>query len=118
MGVTDLNRKNHSGHAASSDIFGVMHVYRTVCFFPGYRPPSNAYVPALRTTQPGRAVRKNDFVVSTSISACAFAQLTYRESLRNIESCLRAHQSKRYHMGIRSRSVVRSTLSETNEQRD
>jgi hypothetical protein len=39
----------------------------------------------------------------------AFAQLTYRESLRDIEACLRAHQSKLYHMGIRSR-VVRSTL--------
>ena len=47
----------------------------------------------------------------------AFAQLTYRESLRDIEACLRAHQSKLYHMGIRSR-VVRSTLSDANEQRD
>ena len=35
----------------------------------------------------------------------AFAQLTYRESLRDIEACLRAHQSKLYHMGIRSRVV-------------
>jgi hypothetical protein len=47
----------------------------------------------------------------------AFAQLTYRESLRDIEACLRAHQHKLYHMGIRSR-VVRSTLSDANEQRD
>ena len=47
----------------------------------------------------------------------AFAQLTYRESLRDIEACLRAHQPKLYHMGIRSR-VVRSTLSDANEQRD
>ena len=47
----------------------------------------------------------------------AFAQLTYRESLRDIEACLRAHQSKLYHMGIRSR-IVRSTLSDANEQRD
>jgi hypothetical protein len=47
----------------------------------------------------------------------AFAQLTYRESLRDIEACLRAHQSKLYHMGIRSR-VVRSTFSDANEQRD
>ncbi|WP_143023526.1 DUF4372 domain-containing protein, partial [Nitrosomonas ureae] len=30
----------------------------------------------------------------------AFAQLTYRESLRNIETCLRAHQAKLYHLGI------------------
>jgi len=47
----------------------------------------------------------------------AFAQLTYRESLRDIEACLRAHQSKLYHMGIGSR-VVRSTLADANEQRD
>ena len=47
----------------------------------------------------------------------AFAQLTYRESLRDIEACLRAQQSKLYHMGIRAK-VSRSTLSEANEQRD
>jgi hypothetical protein len=46
----------------------------------------------------------------------AFAQLTYRESLRDIESCLRAIGSKRYHMGIRG-SVSRSTLAEANENR-
>ncbi len=48
----------------------------------------------------------------------AFAQLTYRESLRDIAVCLRAHQSKLYHMGIRSASVARSTLSKANEHRD
>ena len=48
----------------------------------------------------------------------AFAQLTYRESLRDIEACLRAHQSKLYHMGIRSAGVARSTLSKANENRD
>ncbi len=47
----------------------------------------------------------------------AFAQLTYRESLRDIESCLRARRPKLYHMGIRSR-VSRSTLADANEQRD
>ena len=48
----------------------------------------------------------------------AFAQLTYRESLRDIETCLRSHQSKLYHMGIRSASVARNTLSKANERRD
>ena len=48
----------------------------------------------------------------------AFAQLTYRESLRDIAVCLRAHQSKLYHMGIRSESVARSTVARANEQRD
>ena len=47
----------------------------------------------------------------------AFAQLTYRESLRDIEACLRAHSNKLYHMGLRS-TVSRSTLADANEQRD
>ncbi len=47
----------------------------------------------------------------------AFAQLTYRESLRDIETCLRAHQTKLYHLGIRG-NVAKSTLADANEQRD
>ncbi len=47
----------------------------------------------------------------------AFAQLTYRESLRDIEACLRAQSSKLYHMGIRG-GMSRNTLSNANERRD
>jgi hypothetical protein len=47
----------------------------------------------------------------------AFAQLTYRESLRDIEACLRAVQSRLYHVGIRAR-ISRSTLADANETRD
>jgi Domain of unknown function (DUF4372)/Transposase DDE domain len=47
----------------------------------------------------------------------AFAQLTFRESLRDIEACLRAQSAKLYHMGIRS-AVSRSTLADANESRD
>src|SRR5436305_3510283 len=47
----------------------------------------------------------------------AFAQLTFRESLRDIEACLRAQQSKLYHMGFRGR-VSRTTLADANEHRD
>lgn len=47
----------------------------------------------------------------------AFAQLTFRESLRDIETCLRTLPVKLYHMGIRGR-VSRSTLADANEQRD
>jgi hypothetical protein len=47
----------------------------------------------------------------------AFAQLTYRESLRDIEACLRAQRSKLYHMGIRGH-VSRSVLADANERRD
>jgi len=48
----------------------------------------------------------------------AFAQLAYRESLRDIEACLKAQRNKLYHMGIRTRNVARSTLSDANEKRD
>lgn len=44
----------------------------------------------------------------------AFAQLTYRESLRDIEACLRSVESKLYHMGFRGR-VSKSTLADANE---
>ena len=47
----------------------------------------------------------------------AFAQLTFRESLRDIEACLRAHGEKRYHMGIRGQ-VSRNTLANANATRD
>ena len=46
-----------------------------------------------------------------------FAQLTYRESLRDIEACMRALQNKLYHMGIRGK-ISRSTLADANEKRD
>jgi len=47
----------------------------------------------------------------------SFAQLTYRESLRDIEACLRAQTSKLYHLGIRG-NVSRSALADANEGRD
>jgi hypothetical protein len=47
----------------------------------------------------------------------AFAQLTYRESLRDIESCLRAQPAKLYHLGLRG-NISRSALADANEERD
>jgi len=47
----------------------------------------------------------------------AFAQLTYRESLRDIEACLRAQKNKLYHMGIRG-GISRNTLANANQTRD
>jgi len=47
----------------------------------------------------------------------AFAQLTYRESLRDIEACLSAQPAKLYHMGFRE-PIRRSTLADANELRD
>ena len=49
--------------------------------------------------------------------AMAFAQLTYRESLRDIETCLSVQASKLYHMGLRE-PIRRSTLADANEARD
>ncbi len=58
-----------------------------------------------------------DFTCLDQYLCMAFAQLTYRESLRDIEACLRAQQTKLYHMGIRSK-VSRSTLADANRVRD
>ena len=57
------------------------------------------------------------FPCSEQLRVMAFAQLTYRESLRDIETCLRAVKAKRYHMGIRS-GISRNNLSNANQTRD
>jgi len=54
---------------------------------------------------------------ATQYRVMAFAQLTYRESLRDIEACLSAQAAKLYHMGFRE-PIHRSTLSDANEARD
>jgi hypothetical protein len=48
----------------------------------------------------------------------AFAQLTFRESLRDIETCLRAQRSKLYHLGFRTNTISRNTLANANATRD
>jgi hypothetical protein len=58
--------------------------------------------------------RKRSFSCLDQFLCLGFAQLTYRESLRDIEACLRSVQSKLYHMGFRGR-VSRSTLADANE---
>ncbi len=65
----------------------------------------------------GGAHKIKSFSCLEQFLCLAFAQLTYRESLRDIEACLRAQSDKLYHMGIRSR-VSRSTLADANEARD
>ena len=61
--------------------------------------------------------RVRSFTCLDQYLCMAFAQLTYRESLRDIECCLRAFASKLYHMGIRGH-VSRTTLADANENRD
>jgi hypothetical protein len=72
----------------------------------------------------GRIVARYDGDVRVRTLSCgeqyramAFAQLTYRESLRDIETCLSVQASKLYHMGFRG-PVRRSTLADANEARD
>jgi transposase len=61
--------------------------------------------------------RIRSFTCYNQFLCMAFAQLAYRESLRDIECCLRAMREKLYHMGIRG-GVSRSTLADANEIRD
>jgi len=58
-----------------------------------------------------------DFSCWDQFLCMAFAQLTFRDSLRDIEACLRAQQSKLYHMGFRS-PISRATLAHANRERD
>ena len=73
-------------------------------------------VPSLR-----RALRREpqgkSFSCSDQYRRMAFAQLTYRSSLRDVEVCLRAQSSKLYHMGIRG-GVARNTLANADAVRD
>ena len=62
-------------------------------------------------------IRTRDFSCRDQFLAMAFAQLTYRESLRDIETCLRSVQPKLYHMGFRGR-IARSTIADANRKRD
>jgi hypothetical protein len=66
-----------------------------------------------RHLEPGK-IRK--FSCLDQYLAMAFAQLTYRESLRDIEICLRSQKHKLYHMGLRG-GIARSTLADANESR-
>ena len=61
--------------------------------------------------------RVRTFSCRDQFYAMAFAQLTFRESLRDIIACLTAMSTKVYHMGIRGR-LSRSTLADANQQRD
>jgi hypothetical protein len=61
--------------------------------------------------------RVREFSCRDQFLAMAFAQLTYRESLRDIETCLNAVPTKLYHAGFRGK-ISRSTLSDANRRRD
>src|ERR1019366_9767122 len=75
--------------------------------------PSRPGVSPLRRALPGRHPAAWIFL----LGSVAFAQLTYRESLRDIEACLRSMQGTLYHLGFRGK-VARSTLADANESHD
>ena len=77
--------------------------------------PRHEFDRCVRRYRGNRRVR--GFSCRDQFLCMAFAQLSYRESLRDIETCLRAMQPKLYHAGFRSR-IARSTLADANERRD
>jgi hypothetical protein len=92
------------------------HAHRQTGFRPAYGFSSTSYVPALCCALPIELSDQNLSHLDQYLSM-AFAQLTFRESLRDIEVCLRAHEAKLYHLGIRGH-VARSNLGDANEKRD
>ena len=91
-----------------------MHLGRTVFSQLMDLVPRHEFRQIVRRHKGERRVRR--FSCWDQFSAMAFAQLTYRESLRDIETCLRSLGPALYHAGIRSR-VSRSTLADANEHR-
>jgi hypothetical protein len=77
--------------------------------------PHKAFARCVATYNGERYVKS--FTCMDQYLCMAFAQLTYRESLRDIECCLRAHHKKLWHMGMRS-LPARNTLANANECRD
>jgi len=77
--------------------------------------PRHEFTKCVRRYRGNSRVRR--FSCLDQFLCMAFAQLTYRESLRDIETCLRALQPKLYHVGIRG-PMARSTLADANERRD
>jgi hypothetical protein len=88
---------------------------RTVCAQLMELTPRRAFERCVARYPSQRRLRT--FTCYDQFLCLAFAQLTYRESLRDIETCLRALQPKLHHAGLRGR-VSRSTLADANETRD
>ena len=91
----------HSGKTVFSQIMDFLPLYE--------------FYQCVERYQGNRRVRT--FSCRDQFLCMAFAQLTYRESLRDIESCLRSMNNKLYHMGIRG-TIARNTLAKANENRD
>src|SRR5437773_5010252 len=114
--VTDLNRGSKVCDPARESIAGAANVRGQAGVCASHGAFAAAHLSTNRSRYAGERKVKS-FSCLDQFLCMAFAQLTYRESLRDIEACLRAQIAKLYHMGIRSR-ISRSTLADANEVRD
>ena len=112
----DLNTMRTSKLSEFSGIFEVNHVYRQARFRPGNGTHANEGFRRCVQTYNGNHKVKS-FSCLDQYLCMAFALLTYRESLRETEICLRAQTKKLYHMGIRG-GIARNTRSNANKVRD
>jgi hypothetical protein len=96
---------------------GITHARRTDCFFSQFLEwlPKYEFEKCVQRYQGNHRLR--NFSCYDQFATLVFAQLTYRESLRDIETCLRALRTKLYHAGFRGK-ISRNTMAVANEKRD
>ncbi|SOD20980.1 protein of unknown function [Nitrosomonas ureae] len=92
------------------------HAFRQIGIRTTHGLLAPSHIPPLCTALPFQISHQDSFA-SRSISLHGFRAADLPESLRDIETCLRAHQAKLYHLGIRG-NIAKSTLADANEQRD
>ena len=117
MIIIDLKSYPFLCQFSGKTLEGDTHVPRTTDFLADYGLHAVADFSPVRSQIPRRFQYKKKFSCLDQFLCMAFAQLTYHESFRDIEVCLRSQSKKLYHMGIRG-NVARSTLAEANENRD
>lgn len=114
--LNDLKIFQRFSHPIGINRRRLNHVLRQTCFLSGDGASATSHLSSV--CQPLRRQSQDQGLYLSGQYLCmAFAQLTYRESLRDIEACLRAQKNKLYHMGIRS-NISRNTLANANKVRD
>jgi hypothetical protein len=112
----DLNCECRFCHPSKHDFIGPIDEPRQAGVCSADATSSADHLPPLRRPLSWR-VQSESFSCLDQFLCLVLAQLTHRESLRDIEVCLRAQSSKLDHLGIRS-AVARNTLANTNATRD
>ena len=116
QGVSDLNAGVPIWQPSSFGIAGGTDEHRQDIVCPSHGLPAGETFHRIVQRYQGD-YRARSRTCAEQFRVLAFAQLTYRESLRDIEVCLSAQSSKLYHMGIRE-PIRRSTLADANENRN